>query len=86
MVEDIVTGIIINFLTDAVYLGYNMAKQLKRKNRKCQDEIYERMTSFFSTYEDTLINSSTFAGYLKLPQVSDTINNYICFTICFSYI
>ena len=85
MVEDIVTGIIINFLTDAVYLGYNMAKQLKRKNRKCQDEIYERMTSFFSTYEDTLINSSTFAGYLKLPQVSDTINNYICFIAAGKY-
>lgn len=83
--ETLLTGVITNLLTDAVYLGYRKTKQLKKDSPIYKDKIQKRITLFFSEYEGSLFDSSTFAEYLKLPQVSDTIKNYICYIAAGKY-
>ncbi len=84
--ETLLTGVITNLLTDAVYLGYRKTKQLKRDSLKYKDEIQKRIALFFSEYEGSLFDSSTFAEYLELPQVSDAIKNYICYIAAGKYV
>ena len=49
--ETLLTGVITNLLTDAVYLGYRKTKQLKKDSPIYKDKIQKGITLFFSEYE-----------------------------------
>lgn len=76
----ILSGIVTNILTDAVYRGYSNIRSLKRTSTPARTEIRQRISEFLKNYDGTLIESATFAEYLELPQVSDTLQDYAYYT------